>query len=226
MVEVCKGLAWILLGGGITMLIPTDKIAAYILIEWAIAFYLISRYLELRKSRLTSLRDAIHDSRCVWGFWYSGEQVLIDKAIRQGETTSVRKMILLKPDLNNDAFNYITSLAGEDTPVKRGRVIGTIKSLMEVVSNSSTKVSKYYHSECLTYAFTIYDKTPQSEGDNLLPNSPNAWIVVQPLEPKRASERKDWHKWVVKNRGNSKEQFKAYYDLFTDIEKRSELIAD
>jgi len=153
---------------------------------------------------------------------YTGEQILAANVVKRGKPTSIKKLILLKPDLNNDTFNYLTELAGHDTSTKREMDIKVINSLLESVKSASTKLDKYYHSEKLTYTFTIYDKTPEIEGTIQLPKSKNARIVVQPLEPKRASERKDWHKWVVKNKGNTREQFKAYYDLFTKIEKDAE----
>lgn len=114
--------------------------------------------------------------------------------VKRGKPTSIKKLILLKPDLNNDTFNYLTELAGHDNSTKREMDIKVINSLLEPVKSASTKVDKYYHSKKLTYTFTIYDKPPEIERTIQLPKSKNAWIVVQPLEPKRAIESKDWHK--------------------------------
>lgn len=204
------------------MLIPSDRIIGIILICIAIGIGVYALYSGRKETKLKSIKAAMHESKCVWAFVYTGEQILASNVVKRGKPTSLKKIILLKPDLNNDAFNYIAELAGYDTPTKREMLIQPIHSLLESVKSVSTKVDTYYHSEKLTYTFTIYDKTPGIEGTTMLPKSENAWVVVQPLEPKRASERKDWHKWVVKNKGNTKEQFEAYYDLFTKIERESE----
>lgn len=206
------------------MLIPSNiKMGIiFLCIAFAILFYLL--YSGRKESRLKSIKDAIHDSKCVWAFVYTGEQILAANVVKRREPTSIKKIILLKPDLNNDAFKYITELAGNDTPTKREKEIQVINSLLESVKGASTKVDTYYHSEKLAYTFTIYDKTPEKEGIIELPKSKNAWVVVQPLEPKRATERKDWRKWVVKNAGKTKEQFEAYYNLFTKIESVAEQV--
>jgi hypothetical protein len=222
MSAVFSGLAWVLFGGSITMLFPNSRIIGIALFIWAIAFWGVSYYLKLKQSQLISLKSAIRESRCVWAFWYTGQQVVDDNVIKTGKPTSIKKLIVLKPDLNNSAFNYITNLAGNDTTSQQGKNIGYIHSLIEVAKNASSKIDIYYHSEILTYTFTIYDKTPEIYENEPLPKSKNAWVVIQPLEPKRASERAHWHRWVVKNKGHSQDQFEAYYQLFLDIEKRAE----
>lgn len=226
--EAKQNLLWtsfgIALGGGILRLIPSDRCISIILICIAVGIGFYARYSGRKESRLKSIKAAIHDSECVWAFVYTGQQILDAKVVKRGKPTSIKKIILLKPDLNNDAFNYITELAGDDTRNTREIDIQVIKSLLESVKAASTNVDTYYHSEKLTYTFTIYDRTPEIEGTIQLPKSKNAWIVVQPLEPKRASERKNWHKWVVKNKGNTKEQFEAYYDLFAKIEREAEQV--
>lgn len=158
----------------------------------------------------------------MWAFVYTGEQIFTASVVKKGKPTSLKKLILLKPDLNNEAFNYIAELTGYDTLTKRETLIQLIHSLLESVKSASTEVDTYYHPEKPAYTFTIDDKTPEMEGTTMLPKSENAWVVVQPLEPKRASERKGWRKWVVKNEGNTKEQFEAYYDLFVKVEGEAE----
>jgi hypothetical protein len=216
------GLFGITLGGGIPMLIPSERIVGFILIGIAVIILSYLLYSRRKETKLKSIKDAIKDSKCVWAFVYTGGQILDANVVKKGEPTSIKKIILLKPDLNNDAFNYITELSGNDTPTKREKEIQIIRSLLESVKSVSTKVKTYYHSEKLAYTFMIYDKTPKIEGAIELPKSKNAWIVVQPLEPKRATEKKDWRKWVVKNEGKTKEQFEAYYNLFTKIESEAE----
>ena len=210
------------LGGGVFMIIPSNHIVGIILICVSVGIGLYAWHSGRKETRLKSIKAAMRESKCVWAFVYTGQQILDAHILKEGEPTSIKKLILLKPDLNNDTFNYITELAGDDTLNKRKMDIQAIKSLLESVKSASTEVDTYYHSEKLTYTFTIYDKTPEIEGAIQLPKSENAWIVVQSLEPKRASEKKDWHKWVVKNKGNAKEQFEAYYDLFTKIEGEAE----
>ena len=212
----------ITLGGGVFMLIPSNYIVGIILICCSVGFGLYAWRLGRKEMMLKSIKSAMRESKCVWAFAYTGEQILAANAVRRGKPTSLKKVILLKPDLNNDTFNYIAELAGYDTPTKRKTLIQLIHSLLESVRSASTKVDTYYHSEKLTYTFTIYDKTPEMEEAIQLPRSENAWIVVQPLEPKRASERKDWHKWVVKNKGKTKDQFEAYYNLFEKIQQKAE----
>lgn len=203
------------------MLIPSKPLIGLALLVWGILFLLFSYYLDSKAVRLTSLNDAIHDASCVWAFWYVGSQ-LLDNIIEAGKPTSIKKMILLKP--SGDVFNYLTKLAGEDSPVNRSKDITDTNAVIEIAKTAIPKVDIYYHSEQLTYSFTIFDKKPKLSGNNLLPNSKNAWVVIQPIEPKRARPRKDWHKWVVRNKGNTRKQFDAYYQLFLDIENRAEQI--
>ena len=167
------------------MIIPSNCIIGIILICLSVGFGIWAWHSGRKETKLKSIKTAMHESKCAWAFVYTGEQILAANVVKKGKPTSIKKLILLKPDLNNDAFRYISELAGYDTPAKRETLISLTHSLLESIKSASTKVDTYYHSEKLTYTFTIYDKTPEIEGGTILPKSENAWVVVQPLEPKR-----------------------------------------
>lgn len=207
------------------MLTTPNYIWGIILICTSVVLAFFAWYSGRQETRLKSLKSAMQSSQCTWAFWYTGQQAIDDNVIRMGEPTSLKKLMLLKPNLKNPSYAYNIKLAGEDTPALRQKNIAYVNELIERAKSANPKTDIYYHFERLTYSFTIFDTTPEQKRGKLYPNSKNAWVVMQPIEPKRAGERKDWHKWVVKNRGNSKEKFKAYYQLFCDIEKRAKLIS-
>jgi hypothetical protein len=168
---------------------------------------------------LESLKSAVKMSKATWGLWQSGGQALENRILKPNKETSIKKIMLLSPDKNNSIFDYITNLAGRIDSSGKDEEIREINRVTELAKCVKGNIDVYYHSEPLTYTFTIYDRTPeQSNNGELLPKSENAWVVIQPLEPKREHEKHKWHKWVRKNKGGDEEQFMAYYNLFLEIQ--------
>jgi hypothetical protein len=212
----------ILLGGGVAMVIPPCQILGWILIGISAVLIVIVGYYRWKEFEIESLKSSVKKAKVVWAFWYTGSQALADKVIQGKKPTSIKELILLKPEIGipNSAFEQLTTLANGDTKEDKRRLVDEINSLTEKAKNAIPKVDIYYHTQTLSYSFTIFDPKPIGN----LPNSKHAWIIVLPIEPGRAKERVQWHKWVVKNKGEDKEQFNEYYKLFKDIRSKSEQI--
>jgi hypothetical protein len=165
------------------------------------------------------LASSIKDSKVVWAFWQAGGIAKLNNVIEENKPSSISKLMLLKPDINEPSFQFIISLAGRDTPNGINQQISEINEMTKLARSTGTEV--LYHTEPLAYTFTIFDKSPDmTDRTNPLPNSKNAWIVVQALEPKRKREIDKWHKWVIRNKGETKQQFEAYFKLFQQVEKK------
>jgi hypothetical protein len=210
--------SWFFAGLGAIMLAPNSAFSGWPLLITGlvvgvglIVFDYIWTIVRLNPKRLSS---AVKESQVVWAFWHAGGRAVLDNVVQRNKSTSIKKMMLLNPDSNNLAFRFIAELVDRNDENGVRQLIAEINTMANLATSVGVKVM--YHSEPLAYTFTIFDKTPNGD----IPNSKNAWIVVQPLEPSMQRESAEWQKWVVRNKGKTRSQFDAYFSLFTQIEKK------
>jgi hypothetical protein len=166
-----------------------------------------------------NLRYALKESNVSWGYWHAGGRAVLNGAIQENTPTSLKKLLLFVPDAKNESFKFIAKLIGRESDEGIARLIAEINDTARIASSSGVEV--LYHTEPITYTFTIFDKTPNCTNiNNPTPNSKKAWIVVQPIEPEMKRESSEWTKWIIKNKGDTEGQFKAYYNLFLQIENK------
>ncbi|MGD0354550.1 MAG: hypothetical protein ABSB31_03790 [Dehalococcoidia bacterium] len=170
------------------------------------------------QSKPLKLSLAIKESKVVWGFWQAGGVAKMKNVLKENKPSSLKKLLLLKPDIHEPSFQFITSLAGRGDPDGISEQIAEINTMRKLARSTGSEV--LFHTEPLAYTFTIFDKKPDmTDKGNPLPNSKHAWIVVQPLEPMRGRDPEKWHKWIIRNKGETEGQFVAYLEYFQRVEK-------
>jgi hypothetical protein len=155
---------------------------------------------------IPSISEAIKNSKVVWGFWHSGNRAR--ESLYYG---SVKKILLLEPEPNSEAFKHVLSeVSGRPTTAKEIIIqIGLTKD--EAVSKN---IDLRWHNEVTSQSFMICDPSPTKIEGGLVEFSHQAFVVAQVLD--RNLNIEEWAKYK-KNASKDKYAFDSYVEWFKDV---------
>lgn len=216
-------------GAGVPMIIqpPADFLTplqaplGYGLVFFAIGAMIFLYHKGRSETKAKDIVSAVKEAKVTWGLWHTGATSILDRGvITPGKPTSIKRVLLLKPDPNTPEFKFLTRFAGRDREAEQKRHIDETNSLIDLLHEA--KIPYRCYSEYLLFTFTIFDKKPtEKERGEDIPSSKDAYVVVQPVEPKR--RLRPYRKWVVRNKGKDKDQFEAYLQLYKEIWQLGEI---
>jgi len=123
-----------------------------------------------------NIREEIESSQVVWGCWHTGAEINRQKLVKTGK---IKKILLLNIQLGYyQSILFFAEFAGRQ---KVERAISEIKELTsDAIANG---ISVKWYDTPQPNTFTICDPTPNVEGNEVVPNSSNAWITILVSEP-------------------------------------------
>lgn len=164
---------------------------------------------------IPSISETIKNSKVVWGFFHSGNRAR--QSLNYG---SVKRILLLEPEPDNEAFKHVLSEVSVRPTTARTLIteIGLTKD--EAVSRH---IDLRWHNEVTSQSFMICDSSPKIEGD-LTTFSHQAFVVVQVLD--RNLNIEEWAKYK-KTASKDKYAFDSYVKWFQDVwDNRSKLVSN
>lgn len=160
-------------------------------------------------------------AKVVWGQWHTGTKMRAESVEEKGKLTRV---LLLRPEGSNKALRKAVKKVGDRTGNKLEAAISDIKYLTIDTLNKGIEVK--WHTQYVGYSFTIYDPSPKIAKDGeLIPNSDDAWIVQQYLDPSVSSGLRTMRRIFKKEKGDL-ENFNALFNEFETMWNKSPELND
>jgi hypothetical protein len=157
---------------------------------------------------IPELRDSVKNAKVVWGMWHSGDKMKNEKLLEIG---TIKRVLLLDPN-NNEALIHAVSKAKEIFD----DVVVQIKSTTKAATKN--KIPVKWYKEYNDTSISIYDPNPDKYIDGeMIPSSPEAYIIVQVLEPTIPRDLRQIYK--INNSGKDIVRFEAFRDYLDYIWK-------
>jgi len=174
----------------------------------ASAFIAIIRRLQRPlEDEMPSIKQAFKESKVVWGMWHTG-----DRARNLVHIGATKKILLLEPSMNNQAFMEVMDKAKHTYK----EAMFEIKALTNKAISCGYEVR--WHTSRLEHALSIHDAEPTQLEQELVPTSQKAWICVQFLEPSIDREHRTK---VMVRKAKEPEEYHDYVEEFNSIWKQA-----
>jgi len=152
-----------------------------------------------------SISETIKNSKVVWGFWHTG-----NRARESFYYGSVKRILLLEPDPNSEAFRHVLSEVSI-RPVTAKELIAQIELTKDEAISKNIKIR--WHNEVTSHSLMICDPSAEIEGGKTT-FSDQAFVFVQ--VPDRNLNIEEWKKYK-KTASRDRGAFDRYVAWFKDV---------